>query len=160
MDDGSGVPALTAIGVVVVTVLRIVYRLDRFERAAARRRRHGGRVSGAVVSPARSGPPHPMALPGGWPQHLRVLFSRAVRLAVERGFVTPLMLQRRLGVDVTDAMRLVWALENTGAVGARDASTGQAVTLVRAEQLPAFFAYWGVVEDAPPPQDAPPPDAG
>jgi DNA segregation ATPase FtsK/SpoIIIE-like protein len=153
MDGGTGA-GLAALGVLGLAFLRVIYRMDRFERSVARRRQQRAPVQVPVSQPAA--PAHPMVLPGGWPEDLKVLFSRSVRLAVEKGFVTPLMLQRRLGVDVTNAMRLLWALESTGAVGGRQGPGNQAQAVVRADQLPEFFAYWGIVEDAPPPQDAAP----
>jgi hypothetical protein len=150
MGGGAGA-GLAAIGLVGLTVVRVVYRMDRFGRAVSRRQQRPPAVA-PDAHPAA--PAHPMVSPAAWPEDLKVLFARAVRLAVEQGLVTPLMISRCLGVDVTGAMRLLWALESTGAVGARQGPLNQARTIVLAHQLPEFFAYWGIVEDAPPPQDA------
>lgn len=156
MSGGSGASALAAIGVGLLAVTRVIYRAGRFEQSLRARRPAPPPTGQWVNTPPRS----PMVSPAGWPEDLKVQFAQAARVAVARGFVTPLMLTRALGVDVTGSMRLVWALESTGVTGPRDPASGQARTLVTVAQLPEVFAYWGIVEDTPPapePRDAAPP---
>lgn len=150
--DGGGVGALVT-GVVAVGVLaRLVLRVDRYDRARARRARPARLVARSpLLAQPRERRPTP-APQDARPPLVEVpdrLLVRAARLVAGGQYADAGLLERGMPVIPAMGVRLMAALEGRGIVGPQDGA-GRARVLVSPGDLPELFEHWGIAADEPP----------